>query len=195
MSSASPVWIWAVRASISTRSKSTCFAVSSIAVRSSARWSSRCLRSSSFPSTAARSASTFARPSSRLELLFAGVEPGFLGAHFLDSLLHAVLELVLDLDKHFSRELDLVERDGAVGKEGDGQGVAPDRLAMVLRDLDWLLDRVQDPGLHGLVVGDLARRIQGEFPEHSPVLVHKEGLCGPPALSLHEHGNPQEDSG
>src|SRR5438132_9310532 len=130
-----------------------------------------------------------------LESFRLGPQLRFLETGFFESLLDRVFELVLDLDQHFAGKLHVLEGDRAVGEEDDPKCVTTDRLAVVLSDLDRFLDRIEDARLYRLVIRDLARRVQGEFPEHFSAFVHKEGLCGPPALSLREHSYTQEDSG
>ena len=130
-----------------------------------------------------------------LESFRLGLQVRFLETGFFETLLDRVFELVLDLDQHFAGKLHVLEGDRAVGEEDDPKCVTTDRLAVVLGDLDRFLDRIEDARLYRLVIRDLARRVQGEFPEHFSAFVHKEGLCGPPALSLREHSYTQEDSG
>ena len=65
---------------------------------------------------------------------------------------------------------------------------------MVLLNLDRLVDRVEDAGLDDLPIGNLARRVQREFPEHLAPFVHEEGLRGPPTLPLGEHPDHHKDS-
>src|SRR5207249_7084593 len=57
-----------------------------------------------------------------------------LGPGIFEALFDGVLELVLNLDQHLTRELDVLEGDRPVGEEHDPQRVPADGLAVVLRD-------------------------------------------------------------